>query len=192
MQKFTNLKFNVRSFASYSEGIIKLSLYDYEKIINEAIQESMTLVGNEYENLVSEAIHDSMRLAGNEAAILIFNSTGRMYTIHGEIYNAIYESMMFAGIEATMLIFRLTGIMHYIEGDAYCYEELFSRDIHESMMLAGNQATMLIFKLTGIMHTIDGDMYYYEGKGHKSRRVYIKKNGIWLNSNISIKSSFQS
>jgi len=45
-------------------------------------------------------------------------------------------------------------------------------------MLAGNQATMTIYKLTGIMHTIDGNMFYYEGKGHESKRVYIKNNGV--------------
>jgi len=46
------------------------------------------------------------------------------------------------------------------------------------MMLAGNEATMSIYKLTGILYTIDGDMCYFEGEGLKSRRVYIKRNGM--------------
>ena len=67
-------------------------------------------------------------------------------------------------------------------------EKLVYRALHESMMLAGNEAKMLIYKLTGIMHTIDGDMFYYEGKGHESKRVYIKMDGVWLNTSIIIKS----
>ena len=67
-------------------------------------------------------------------------------------------------------------------------EKLVYRALHESMILAGNEAKMLIYKLTGIMHTIDGDMFYYEGKGHESKRVYIKMNGVWLNTSIIIKS----
>jgi hypothetical protein len=70
----------------------------------------------------------------------------------------------------------------------YSYEKLISNAIHESMMVAGNEARMSIYKITGIMYTIDGDIYYFEGEGHKSRRVYIKRNGVWLNSNIILKS----
>jgi hypothetical protein len=38
------------------------------------------------------------------------------------------------------------------------------------------------------MHTIDGDMFYYEGKSHESKRVYVKINGVWVNSNLIMKS----
>lgn len=70
----------------------------------------------------------------------------------------------------------------------HSFEKLVNNAIHESNMLAGNQATILIFKLTGIMHEINGDMYYYIGKSHKSKRVFIRYNGKWLNSNLSMKS----
>jgi hypothetical protein len=39
-----------------------------------------------YEKLISNAIHESMMLAGNEAIMLIFKLTGIMYTIDGDMY----------------------------------------------------------------------------------------------------------